>query len=172
MTVTDPRLALLLRLLDEGYDKKAWHGPNLRGAVKLVDAETAAWRPGPGRKNIWELAMHCAYWKYAVRRRITGEERGSFPFTGSNWFERPAPGIHPDDRPTAWDAERTLLTEMHRRLRAAVAGFDPARLDQPWAGSKYVPAEQIRGVAMHDVYHAGQIQTLKKLAAGGEEAEG
>ena len=29
-----PELALLLQLLDEGYDRKAWHGPNLRGCVR------------------------------------------------------------------------------------------------------------------------------------------
>jgi len=154
---------VLLRLIDQGYDRKAWHGPNLRGAVKLVEPAVAAWRPGPGRRTIWEIAVHAAYWKYAVRRRITGEKRGSFPFKGSNWFPRPAPGVHPDDWPAAWDADRRLLDEMHRQLRSAVADIDPARLDRPWAGSKYVPSEQILGVALHDVYHAGQIQTLKKL---------
>ena len=99
----------------------------------------------------------------ATRRRLTGEKRGSFPQKGSNWFERPAPGVHPGDWPAAWDADRRLLDEMHRQLRAAVAGFDPARLSERWEGSKYVPYEQILGIAMHDVYHAGQIQVLKKL---------
>jgi hypothetical protein len=159
----DDRLALLLRLLDEGFNKKAWHGPNLRGAVKLVEPAAAAWRPEPGRKNVWEIAVHCAYWKYAVRRRITGEKRGSFPTTGSNWFARPDPDVHLNDWLEAWNADKKLLDEMHRRLREAVAGFDPARLDKPWKGSKYVPYEQILGIAFHDVYHAGQIQTLKKL---------
>jgi hypothetical protein len=162
--VTDPRLAWLLRVLDEGFDKKAWHGPNLRGSVKLVEVDVAAWRPGPGRKNVWEHAMHAAYWKYAVRRRITGEKRGSFPYAGSNWFARPDPHVHLMDWPEAWTAEKKLLDEQHRLLREAVAAFDPKKLDKPWAGSKYVPREQILGVAMHDVYHAGQIQLIKKLA--------
>jgi hypothetical protein len=160
-----PRLALLLRVLDEGFDRKAWHGPNLRGSVRLVEPAVAAWRPGPGRHTVWELTVHAAYWKYAVRRRITGEKRGSFPYKGSNWIERPAPGVHPDDWPAAWDADRRLLDEMHRQLRSAVEDFDPDRLDEPWEGSKYVPYEQILGIALHDVYHAGQIQVLKKLAA-------
>ena len=169
MADPDARLALLLRLLDEGFDKKAWHGPNLRGSVRLVEPETAAWRPGPERWNVWEIAVHAAYWKYAVRRRITGEKRGSFPLTGSNWFARPDPDVPAADWPAAWDADRRLLDDMHRQLREAVAGFDPAELDQPWAGSQYVPSEQILGVAMHDVYHAGQIQALKKLA--GQESQ-
>lgn len=163
----DPRLVILLEMIDQGYDKKAWHGPNLRGSVKLVEAPVAAFRPAPGRKNIWEHALHAAYWKYATRRRITGEKRGSFPYSGSNWFVRPDPAVHVMDWAEAWAAEKKLLDEQHRLLRAAVAGFDPKKLDKPWAGSKYIPYQQILGIAMHDVYHTGQIQLLKKLAAAG-----
>ena len=157
------RLDFLLRLIDEGFDKKAWHGPNLRGSVKLVEPDVAAWRPGPERHTIWEIAVHAAYWKYAVRRRITGEDRGSFPFKGSNWFVRPDPAVHHDDWPAAWDADRRLLDEMHRQLRAAVAAFDPDPLDSRGRGASTCPTTQILGIAMHDVYHAGQIQMLKKL---------
>src|SRR5437879_1186142 len=38
----------LLTLLDEAFDKRSWHGPNLRGAIRGVTAEQAAWRPRPG----------------------------------------------------------------------------------------------------------------------------
>jgi hypothetical protein len=162
---TDPRLALLVRLLDEGFDHKAWHGPNLRGCLRGLTAADSARRPAPGGHNIWEVAVHAAYWKYAVRRRVTGEARGSFPFKGSNWFTRPDPAVHPDDWPRAWSADLRLLDEQHRLLRAAVAAFDPDRLDEPWAGSKYVPSKQILGVALHDVYHAGQVRMLKRAAA-------
>ena len=85
-----PEMELLLRLLDDAYSRKAWHGPNLRGAIRGLVPRVAAWRPAPGRHNIWELVVHCAYWKYAVRRRILGERRGAFPHKGSNWFARPA----------------------------------------------------------------------------------
>src|SRR5512142_143685 len=84
-------IRLLLRAIDEGFDHAAWHGPNLKGSLRGVTAAQAAWRPAPGRHNIWEIVVHAAYWKYAVRRRLTGDERGSFPEKGSNWFERPGP---------------------------------------------------------------------------------
>jgi hypothetical protein len=77
---------LVLALLDEGYGKKTWHGPNLKQAIKGVTAQQAAWRPGPGRHNIWEVTLHAAYWKYAVRRRIEGGKRGSFVLKGSNFL--------------------------------------------------------------------------------------
>ena len=76
---------LVLALLDEAYEKKTWHGPNLRQSLKAVSAKQAARRPGPGRHNIWEVMLHAAYWKYAVRRRIEGGKRGSFVLKGSNF---------------------------------------------------------------------------------------
>src|ERR1700687_2302885 len=52
---------LLLRMLDDAYQRKAWHGPNLRGSLRGVTAEEAQWRPAKGRHNIGELTVHCAY---------------------------------------------------------------------------------------------------------------
>src|SRR5579871_3439658 len=82
-------LQLLLDQLDQAFNKRSWHGPNLRGSIRGLDASTAAWRPGKDRHSIGEIVVHAAYWKYAVRRRLLGEKRGSFPEKGSNWFPRP-----------------------------------------------------------------------------------
>ena len=89
-TFPNKPIAILLRMLDEAYDHRAWHGTNLRGSLRGLNARQAAWRPAPRRHNIWEEAVHTAYWKYAVWRRLTGEKRGSFALEGSNWFARPA----------------------------------------------------------------------------------
>ena len=83
-------IEFLLSLLDRAFHKHSWHGPNLKGSIRRVTAGEAAWRPGPGRKSIWEITLHAAYWKYAVRRRLLGEKRGSFALKGSNWFPMPA----------------------------------------------------------------------------------
>src|SRR5439155_8183035 len=40
----NPELALLIRLFDEAYSRKAWHGPNLRGSIRGVTAKEASWR--------------------------------------------------------------------------------------------------------------------------------
>ena len=154
---------LLLTLLDQSYDKKSWHGPNLRGSLRGVTVEQAAWRPAADRHNIWEIAVHAAYWKYTVVRQITGEKRGSFPLSGSNWFPRPDE-VHGQ----TWQADLALLGAMHGRLRAAVASLPPDRLSAVPAGGKFTFAALLRGVALHDVYHAGQIQLLKPLAGPGK----
>ena len=153
MRDTDP----LLVLLDTSYNQASWHGVNLRGSLRGVSLEIAAWRPAPGAHNMWELMVHAAYWKYAAWRRLTGTKRGSFPLEGSNFFARPA------ESTAAWRADLRLLDAMHRDLRAAVAATPAGALGRRLPGSKVTRLRLITGVADHDVYHAGQIQLLKKL---------
>jgi DinB superfamily len=148
----------LLGLLDEAYKRAAWHGPNLRGSIRGVTAHEAAWRPKAGRHNIWEIAVHAAYWKYTVRRRLLGEKRGSFSLPGSNWFLRPV-----ERSEQAWRADVAILDGEHQRLRDAVSALQPEYLERPARGSKTLVRRLIAGIALHDVYHAGQIQLIKKL---------
>ena len=145
--------AMILALLAEGYSKKTWHGPNLRQSLKGVSANVAARRPAPGRHNIWELAVHAAYWKYAVRRRIEGGKRGSFILKGSNFFPRPEKGKATE---AAWKKDLELLAHEHQALELAIR----RALKSPRAG-KLLP--MMYGVAFHDVYHAGQIRLLRRL---------
>ena len=151
----------LLRSIDEGFDHTAWHGPNLRGSLRGVTATQATWRPSPGRHNIWELAVHAAYWKYVVRRVLDGGKRGGFIEEGSNWFHRGAAASE-----KAWRNDLAMLEREHRLLRAAIAGVDPARLYRRESSKKWLVIEQIRGAAFHDIYHAGQIRLLRRMQQG------
>ena len=154
----DPEIELLVRIMDQSYDKKAWHGTNFRGSLRGLTAQEALWRPAPQRHNIWEITIHVAYWKYIVRRRILGEKRGSFPLKGSNSFARPESAT-----PDAWRQDVLLLDETHRRLRQAILELPEVRLYHTPAGSKVSNAAMIYGSSSHDLYHAGQIQLLKRL---------
>lgn len=155
-------ITVLLHALDEAYEKNAWHGTTLKGSLKGVTASQAAWRPAPGRHNIRELAVHAAYWKYRVRRRLVGGERGAFPIPGNNWFERSGA----DEE--AWRAEKKILETEHRLLREAVARFPAARLTKPLSRQgRRTALREIAGICLHDVYHTGQIQLLKALQKTG-----
>lgn len=148
---------LLLAQLDQAYDRRSWHGTNLRGSIRGLDARDVVWRPAPDRHNIQEIVVHAAYWKYTVRRRFTGEGRGSFPLPGSNWFVR--------DRADAaqWRADLALLSDMHRRLRTAMAALPPGDLRKTPPGSRVPNVDMLSGIIAHDLYHAGQIQLIKRL---------
>jgi len=150
-------IGTLTDLLDEGFDRPGWHGPNLRGALRGLTAADAARRPGRGRHCIWEIALHCAYWKYAVRRRLSGKgARGSFPRGPSNWPRLPE---RPDA--AAWKADLLLLDETHGLLRGTVASFPARRLEERIGRSTAV--RLIYGIAAHDLYHAGQVRLIIKL---------
>lgn len=157
---TSQEMKLLLSLLDQAYDRRSWHGTNLRGSIRRVSAEQAARRPGSERHNIWEIVVHAAYWKYAVWRRLAGGRRGSFPLKGSNWFRRPD-----DVSERAWRADVGLLDQMHRCLRESAAALSARQLSRTPKGSTINNRSILLGVAAHDLYHAGQIQLLKKLGA-------
>lgn len=150
--------ALLLRLLDQGFDTQAWHGPTLGGAIRGLTPRQAAWRPAPRRHCIWELVLHTAYWKYAVRRRLTGGEVDSFPRSGSNW-----PRLPEQLTSAAWRRDVALLKTEHRKLRAVVARLPTRLLTVKGGRGRWTNAEMIHGIAMHDLYHAGQIQLIKRL---------
>lgn len=151
-------IALLVRHLEEAFHRRSWHGTNLLGSLRGLDPGTAAWRPAPGRHNIWELIVHTAYWKYAVARRLAGGRRGAFPLPGSNFFPRPAAATVP-----ALRADIRLLQQTHANLLAVVTGLSPKRLAGRASGSPFTVEQMVRGVAAHDLYHAGQIQLLKRL---------
>ena len=160
---SSPEIEILLRVLDQAFDRRAWHGPNLRGSLRGLTARESAWRPAPGRHNIWELTLHCAYWKYCSRRLLLGEKRGNFPLEGNNFFKRPDTR-KPGD--AEWQRDIELLTDEHRQLRAAVAGFPAARLERRASPNGWTFFETIVGAASHDLYHAGQIRLLRRLQKG------
>ena len=157
------QLTFALSVIDCAYDRQSWHGTNLRGSLRGLSVNDIARRPRGASHNIWELVVHCAYWKYAVRRRLTGEKRGSFPLAGSNFFERP---IRPASRAglaRQWKADLMLLDDMHHQLRKVVAALPASRLEQLGSARRPTPMWLVQGVAAHDLYHAGQIQLIKKL---------
>ena len=107
---------------------------------------------------VWELALHIAYWEYAVRRILENGPKGGFPRTPSNW-----PAIPENPSEDAWKADRKLVKQERDALIEAVRSFDGKLLDeQVPSSSQYSYAEILTGVAQHSVYHTGQIALLKR----------
>ena len=165
--MSEARVSEVLRVLDPAPGFRPWHGgASPLGSLRGVTEVEAAWRPAPGRHSIWELVLHIAYWKYAVRRRLVGGPSGSFPRSPSNWPSAPDPA---DAK--AWKADRALLRDEHALVVEAIRGFDPALYDETapggtaGSGSSVTFGDLIMGVVMHDTYHTGQIQVLKRLYA-------
>lgn len=138
----------------------AWHGgPTPLGALRGVSAVQARWRPGPHRHSIWALTLHVAYWKYAVRRRLLGAALPRFPRSPANFPAVPQPATA-----KAWTQDRALLAEEHRLLLGTIEDFPDTLLHRSAGGrERWSWGDLIVGITMHDTYHAGQIQMLKRL---------
>jgi hypothetical protein len=154
----NPLVALLLEVVDQAFDHKSWHGTTLRGSLRGLTPVEALWRPDRDRHNIWELTLHAAYWKYAVRRRLAGEGVGSFERKPSNWPAIPEPADA-----SAWKRDVAFLESEHRKLREVIRGLSSAELNLRSPRGVWTYAEEIHGIAAHDLYHTGQIQLIKRL---------
>ena len=153
-----PRIALLLEVFDQAFDHAAWHGTPLAGSLRGVTWREALKRPRAGRHSIWEVALHTAYWKFAVRRRLTRDTTSDFPRAPANFPATPR-------RPSAslWKRDIALLKHEHRQLREVIRAFPEHRLGARAWKSRWTNQETIYGIASHDLYHAGQIQLIKAL---------
>ena len=157
----DARVPLLLQVLDGAFVAKGWQGATLSGAVRGLTPRQALWRPRPGRHNVWELVLHTAYWKHVVRERIAGGGRTAFPRGPRNF-----PRLPERCDAAAWRADVALMKRQHQLLATAVRRLPRARLGARVGKSRWVVAEQVFGIAAHDLYHTGQIQLLKTLQRG------
>jgi hypothetical protein len=153
------KISLLLEIYDQAFDHTAWHGTNLRGSIKGLKLPELLWRPQTKRHNCWEIALHCAYWKYVVWRRLTQMgKKCDFPRKPSDW---PKHSKKPDLN--EWKSDLDLIIHYHILLRKAISDFSEAKLYKCPKGSKVTYIQTIYGIASHDLYHAGQIQLIKRM---------
>jgi hypothetical protein len=150
--------ARLTRILDEGYGPGAWHGPDFKAALEDVTAALAFWRPAPERHNIAEVALHHAYQIHGVRGKLAEAMPEPFLLKGEDWF--PAS----DEKTLSWAKIRKAVADQQERLVALVADIAAGRAESPLDETQRF--ELVLGITCHAVYHAGQVQLLKRLHAG------
>jgi len=143
------------RVLVEGYGPGAWHGPDLKSALADVSDDLAFWRPGKDRHNIAEIALHHAYYVHAVTRKITGTDAEPFAVEGDDWFDVPGKSH------LSWAAVQEIVDREQKQLMAAQTDVASGRITSPLSQSERFGLSL--GITCHAVYHAGQVQLIKKL---------
>jgi hypothetical protein len=109
-------VAALLALVDEAFDRKAWHGTNLRGLGARARREAGVVRTP--RRPSQHLGADRPRGVLEVRGAAAGSparRARSFAEKGSNFFARPAAG-------KSWDADEALLVHEHALLREGSHG--------------------------------------------------
>ena len=148
------------RVLNEGYGAGAWHGADLKAAIADVTPALAFWRPAEGRHNIAEVALHHAYCARAVRAQISGRPAEPFILHGEDWFEAA------DETAISWETIQATVNAEQERLAALVAEIETGQATSPLADSGRF--DLVLGITGHAIYHAGQIQLIKRLREGGQ----
>ena len=146
-----------LRILREGFGPGAWHGPDLKAALADVTPAQAYWRAGTGH-NIAEVAVHHAYYAHSVRSRLGVEPAEAFPLAGDDWFE-----INSEQQ-LAWPDVLALVERQQERLARVVEQIETGQATSPLSSAERL--DVVLGITCHAVYHAGQIQLLKRLQRG------
>ena len=153
-TIADGTFA---RILNEGYGPGAWHGPDLKAVLADVNEHLAFWRPGAGRHNIAEIALHHAYCVRSVRSKLQGVDVEPFILDGDDWFALS------DASPLSWPAILDVVEREQARLGAAAVEINDSGAQSPLSESERF--DLVLGITCHAVYHAGQVQLIKRLAA-------
>lgn len=145
---------------DRGMNGKAWHGDPVWKILDGISAEQAAHRVEAKTHTIWELVSHLTFWETEVCRRLNGLP--ARPFEELNFPAAPAATTE------NWNGALAEFRQSNEDFRKALSQFDASRLDQPLPGrenSNYTAYVEMQGVIQHNLYHAGQIAILRKLAA-------
>jgi hypothetical protein len=157
-TITGPiDSAIGSRIIEEGFGPGAWHGADLRAALSDLSPNDALWRPGSGRHNIAEIAVHHAACVRSAIGQLTGAEEAAFPLEGADWFEIS------NERSMKWTKIVDLVEAQHVRLAEVVANFGNGTRSSPLGDAERF--DLLLGVTCHAVYHAGQVQLIKALRA-------
>jgi DinB superfamily len=148
------------RVLNEGYGPGAWHGADLKAAIADVTPPLAFWRPAEGRHNIAEIALHHAYCVRGVRAQISGRPAEPFILNGEDWFEAA------DATTIRWPKIQAAVNAEQERLATLVAEIEAGQVTSPLAAGGRL--DLVLGITCHAIYHAGQIQLIKRLREGGK----
>jgi hypothetical protein len=154
-TTIDNLNSISARVLTEGYGPGAWHGPDLKAALADVSDDLAFWRPGGERHNIAEIALHHAYCARAVFAKITGTDPEPFVVEGDDWF------AVPDAAKLSWKAIQDVVEREQNRLVVTDRDIATGTVTSPL--SAFERFDLVLGITCHAVYHAGQVQLIKKL---------
>lgn len=149
----------IVQQMQAAFNGKAWHGPALQEVLANVSASQAAARPIANAHSIWELVLHIAVWQKVALRRMSGEEVYNVP-EEEDW-----PRVR-DTSEAAWKKALQDLQQSHENLCEAVARLQDADLSKMIRSSdnEHSVYVMLHGVIQHDLYHAGQIVLLYKLA--------
>lgn len=141
----------------EIYDGDNWVGVSFCSAIDGVTPELAFQQPPGQRNSIAAIVKHMTHWKQFVIQKLQGNI--SFDVDQEESLNVTAFAADPA---AGWQQLLEAQENVHEDLLDALDDLSPEDLDQQVGGRDYDIKYLINGVALHDMYHTGQIELLKK----------
>ena len=141
------------------YEGQPWYGSSFKKIIGDISAKEALAVPGNGQ-SIVRLLCHMNKW----RRSLTVRLQGNTEFRASD--------TDPDNWPPlnslneeVWEKAKDEFDQLQEILIEELGKREDAFLETPFIPEKekYIYRYLITGVIQHDIYHLGQISTLKQL---------
>ncbi len=135
------------------FNGDSWHGPNLVKTLEGIDLFDAGTRYLEARHTIWELANHITYWIEEVYSSV--KDVTSLSHEGNDW---PEMGATEDE----WARVSSRLEEAVSVLAHELGSWTDEGLSKTVPGSNFTFKQMVHGLIQHNLYHAGQINVMKK----------
>jgi hypothetical protein len=124
--------------------------------LKGVTAEVASAKRVPGAHSIWEIVNHLIAWQKMAIATIDGAPYATLK-DDADW--PPVTSTSDGD----WASTVAELQSSFATLCSKLDVFSDERLKENIPGADYSWGVLLRGIAEHDLYHAGQIGLLKRV---------
>ena len=147
-------LDTLQHLITRIRDGKGWHGLDIADLMSEVTAEEAGMVLGPGTHSIWQIVLHVIAWRDVACRLLAGEVANGLP-EEQNW------PVVVDTGTQAWLHAREELAASQQRFAEAMLHCPASNLNKAVPGQTYAFEDLLFGVLHHDIYHAGQVATVR-----------
>ncbi|WP_245838663.1 DinB family protein [Marininema halotolerans] len=128
---------------------------SLKQALAGLTAEQASWKPeGENISSIWELTSHMLYYKERLFLRLQGKET-DYSLSNEETF-------HPSGHSQAdWDQLVNRMLTLNDNLLNQLQTMRETDFSNDTSDSPLW--QHISNIIHHDVYHTGQMVTLRKL---------
>ena len=132
----------------------SWHGPNLVRTLDGIDYDQAMQRPLGEKHTIWELTDHISFWMEEVWKSVR-DHAVLNPDKKKDWAEMGATSEE-------WAQSVNRLEAAVNMTLDALAEWSDGDLYKTVPGTRYTFKQMLHGIVHHNLYHAGQINLLKK----------
>ena len=152
----DTRLEAMLAMADIEFDGDSFNGPSFMKTLDALGAAEAASEETYERYSAWEIAVHCAYYKFIIAKGLGRAETVTpFPYEEGNFSPLPVPADE-----DAWRSARAYLRRSHHAVMKAAREASGAELDALFPEWEVPYRDAIAWLCTHDVFHNAQIRSM------------